>query len=39
MLFRKYEFYLVITNYWPYGLPYSTEVYMDSSLLKPDKIH
>ena len=22
MLSRNYEFYLVITNYWPYGLPY-----------------
>ena len=21
-LSRNYEFYLVITNYWPYGLPY-----------------
>ena len=21
MLYRNYEFYLVITSYWPYGLP------------------
>ena len=24
MLSRNYEFYLVITSYWPYGLPYQT---------------
>ena len=23
MLSRNYEFYLVTTNYWPYGLPYN----------------
>ena len=23
MLSRNYEFYLVITSYWPYGLPYN----------------
>ena len=22
LLSRNYEFYLVIMNYWPYGLPY-----------------
>ena len=24
MLSHNYEFYLVITSYWPYGLPYSS---------------
>ena len=23
MLSRNYDFYLVITSYWPYGLPYN----------------
>ena len=24
MLSHYYEFYIVLTNYWPYGLPYNT---------------
>ena len=27
ILSRNYEFYLVIMNYWPYGLPYVIALY------------